>query len=59
MTMLREVTADVMRIAMRVLEFIGATSVAKAVTGLSIPLALLIGLVLLIAIRWTARWTRD
>jgi len=59
MAMLREVTADVMRIVMRILEFIGATSVAKAVTGLSIPVALLIGLVLLVAVRWTERWARD
>lgn len=59
MTMLREVTADVMRIVMRILEFIGATAVIKVATGLPIPAVLLIALVLLVAIRWTARWTRD
>lgn len=59
MAMLREVTADVMRIVMRLLEFIGAGAVIKTVTGLSVPMTLGLALVVLVAVRWTARWTRD
>lgn len=57
--MLREATADVMRIVMRIFEFIGAGYVLEAAIGLSLILTLPLALVLLVAVRWAERWARD
>lgn len=57
--MLREATADVMRIVMRIFEFIGAGYVLEAAIGLSLIVTLPLALVLLVAVRWAERWARD